>query len=34
MEKLFLTSKGVPWKVSDTPDMTRWVPGTGPLAAN
>ncbi|MBB6124141.1 LVIVD repeat-containing protein [Sphingobium subterraneum] len=24
MEKLFLTSKGVPYKVSDTPDMTAW----------
>ena len=34
MEKLFLTSKGVPWKVSDTPDMNRWVPGAGPLASN
>nr|WP_229658608.1 hypothetical protein [Tsuneonella deserti] len=33
MEKLFLTSKGVPWKVSDTPDMDRWVPGGGPLIA-
>ncbi|MCT2557472.1 hypothetical protein N0B51_00610 [Tsuneonella sp. YG55] len=32
MEKLFLTSKGVPWKVSDTPDMNRWVAGRGPLA--
>ena len=34
MEKLFLTSKGVPWKVSDTPDMNRWVAGAGPLTAN
>ena len=34
MEKLFLTAKGVPWKVSDTPDMNRWVPGGGPTAAN
>jgi hypothetical protein len=33
MERLFLTSRGVPWKVSDTPDMNRWVPGAGPLAA-
>jgi hypothetical protein len=33
MEKLFLTSKGVPWKVSDTPDMNRWVPGAGPVVA-
>ncbi len=33
MEKLFLTSKGVPWKVSDEPDMKRWVAGRGPLAA-
>jgi len=33
MEKLFLTSKGVPWKVSDTPDMNRWVAGSGPVAA-
>ncbi len=29
MEQLFLTSKGVPWKVSDTPDMSAWV-GGGP----
>jgi len=34
MEKLFLTSKGVPWKVSDTPDMNRWVPGAGPVMAS
>jgi hypothetical protein len=33
MEKLFLTSKGAPWKVSDTPDMSRWVPGAGPVMA-
>lgn len=33
MEKLFLTSKGVPWKVSDAPDMTRWVGGSGPVLA-
>jgi hypothetical protein len=26
MEKLFLTSKGVPYKVSDTVDMKAWVP--------
>jgi len=26
MEKLFLTSKGVPWKVSDTADMKDWRP--------
>jgi hypothetical protein len=32
MEKLFLTSKGVPWKVSDTPDMSRWVAGSGPVS--
>jgi len=24
MEKLFLTSKGVPYKVSDTVDMKAW----------
>lgn len=24
MEKLFLTSKGVPWKVNDAPDMSAW----------
>lgn len=29
MEKLFLTSGGIPWKVSDTPDMGAWV-GGGP----
>jgi hypothetical protein len=33
MEKLFLTSKGVPWKVSDEPDMGAWVGGAGPLSA-
>jgi hypothetical protein len=31
MEKLFLTSKGVPWKVSDEPDMRAWVGGGGPV---
>ena len=31
MEKLFLTSKGVPWKVSDEPDMRAWVGGEGPM---
>ena len=30
MEKLFLTSTGVPWKVSDEPDMAAWVGGMGP----
>jgi hypothetical protein len=25
MERLFLTRSGVPWKVSDTPDMNSWV---------
>ncbi len=33
METLFLTAKGVPWKVSDIPDMNRWVPGAGPVVA-
>ena len=33
MEALFLTSSGVPWKVSDAPDMSAWVPGRGPLAS-
>ena len=33
MEKLFLTSKGVPWKVTDEPDMRAWVGGGGPLRA-
>ncbi|NMW30504.1 hypothetical protein HKD42_00290 [Altererythrobacter sp. RZ02] len=27
MEKLFLTGGGVPWKVSDEPDMSAWVGG-------
>ncbi len=31
MEKLFLTSSGVPWKVSDEVDMSAWVGGVGPL---
>jgi hypothetical protein len=30
MEKLFLTRAGVPWKVSDEPDMGAWVGGRGP----
>ncbi|TNE52636.1 MAG: hypothetical protein EP341_06595, partial [Sphingomonadales bacterium] len=30
MERLFLRRDGVPWKVSDTPDMSAWVPGVGP----
>ena len=34
MERLFLTSKGVPWKVSDEVDMNAWVPGQGPLLAH
>jgi hypothetical protein len=33
MEKLFLTSKGVPWKVTDEPNMRAWVPGQGPALA-
>ncbi len=33
MEKLFLTSKGAVWKVSDKVDMNAWVPGKGPLLA-
>lgn len=33
MERLFLTSKGVPWKVSDEPDMRAWVGGGGPMRA-
>jgi len=33
MERLFLTRSGVPWKVSDEPDMAAWVPGTGPQVA-
>ncbi|HEX5644434.1 MAG TPA: hypothetical protein VFX62_02860, partial [Erythrobacter sp.] len=31
MERLFLTRAGVPWKVSDKPDMGAWVGGRGPL---
>ena len=27
MEKLFLTSGGVPWKVTDEPDMSAWIGG-------
>ena len=34
MERLFLTSGGVPWKVSDEPDMAAWVPGEGPVVAS
>ncbi|TMM47299.1 hypothetical protein [Qipengyuania marisflavi] len=30
MERLFLTRSGVPWKVSDQPDMNSWVGGSGP----
>jgi hypothetical protein len=33
MERLFLTRGGVPWKVSDEPDMAGWVPGSGPRVA-
>jgi hypothetical protein len=33
MERLFLTRGGVPWKVSDDPDMAAWVPGSGPAMA-
>jgi len=33
MERLFLTRGGVPWKVSDEPDMAAWVPGAGPRVA-
>ena len=33
MEKLFLTSRGVPWKVTDEPDMRAWVGGGGPVRA-
>ena len=33
MERLFLTRGGVPWKVSDEPDMASWVPGAGPVVA-
>jgi hypothetical protein len=32
MEKLFMTRAGVPWKVSDTVDMNRWV-GFAPVGA-
>ena len=31
MEKMFLTKGGVPWKVSDEPDMSAWVGGRGPV---
>ncbi len=31
MERLFLRRDGVPWKVSDEPDMTVWAPGRGPV---
>jgi hypothetical protein len=31
MERLFLRRDGVPWKVSDEPDMSAWVPGRGPV---
>jgi hypothetical protein len=34
MERLFLTRGGVPWKVSDEPDMAAWVPGEGPRVAS
>jgi hypothetical protein len=34
MERLFLTRGGVPWKVSDEPDMAAWVPGEGPVVAS
>ncbi|WP_235901279.1 multiheme c-type cytochrome [Pontixanthobacter aquaemixtae] len=30
MERMFLTGGGVPWKVSDEPDMSAWVGGVGP----
>lgn len=33
MERLFLTSSGIPYKVSDEPDMSAWVPGAGPAMA-
>jgi len=29
MEKLFMTSGGIPWKVSDEPDMKAWVGSYG-----
>jgi hypothetical protein len=32
MERLFMTRSGVPWKVSDDVDMTRWV-GVAPAGA-
>lgn len=28
MEKLFLTGSGIPWKVTDEPDMAAWVPAS------
>ena len=31
MEKLFLTKSGIPWKVSDEPDLGAWVSGDMPL---
>ena len=34
MERLFLTSKGLPWLVTDQVDMNAWVPGQGPLLAH
>jgi hypothetical protein len=34
MERLFLTRGGVPWKVSDEPDMAAWVAGAGPVVAS
>ncbi|WAT16831.1 hypothetical protein OZN62_07705 [Aurantiacibacter sp. MUD11] len=33
MERLFLNEAGVPWRVSDEPDMSAWVPGAGPVMA-
>jgi len=33
MERLFLTRAGVPWRVSDEPDMSAWVAGAGARAA-
>jgi len=32
MERLFLTRAGVPWRVSDEPDMSAWVAGAGARA--
>ncbi len=32
MERLFLNDAGIPWRVSDQPDMSAWVPGAGPVA--